>query len=196
MGPQKGDITHLLHKWGRGDRQAFDQLMPLVYGELKRLAGYYLRREQRPHTLQSTALVHEAYLRLVHQNATEWEDRRHFFAVASHVVRHVLVDHSRRRRAVKRDGGERVPMEEAIGLPAPENLDLARLDDSLARLEALDPQKARVVELRLYGGFSVGETAGLLAISTATVKRHWAVARLWLCRELCGTRRCRRVPGG
>ena len=182
MGPENGDITHLLRKWGDGDRQAFDRLMPVVYEELKNLAGYYLGPERHPHTLQSTALVHEVYLRLVHQNTTAWEGRRHFFAVASQVVRHVLVDHSRRRRAAKRDGGERVPMEEAAGMPAPE--DLALLDESLARLAALDPQKARVVELRLFGGFSVAETAGHLRISTATVKRHWAVARLWLCREL------------
>jgi RNA polymerase sigma factor (TIGR02999 family) len=182
MAPENGDITHLLQKWGEGDRQALDRLMPVVYEELKNLAGYYLRLEHHPHTLQSTALVHEVYLRLVQQNTIEWEGRRHFFAVASQVVRHVLVDHSRRRHAAKRDGGERVPMEEAAGLPAPE--DLALLDESLARLAALDPQKARVVELRLFGGFSVAETASRLGISTATVKRHWAVARLWLCREL------------
>jgi RNA polymerase sigma factor (TIGR02999 family) len=188
MSPKSGTITHLLRKWGQGDREAFDQLMPLVYGELKRLAGYYLRREQRPHTLQSTALVHEVYLRLVRQTGTEWEGRRHFFAVASQVLRHVLVDHSRRRLAAKRDGGERVPLEEAAGLAAPDGLDLGRLDESLECLAALDPQKARVVELRLLGGFSVVETSGLMGISTATVKRHWAVARLWLCRELAGNR--------
>ena len=182
MAPKKGDLTHLLQKWGEGDRQAFDRLMALVYGELKSLARYYLRLESHSQTLQSTALVHEVYLRLVHQNTTEWEGRRHFFAVASQVVRHVLVDHSRKRHAAKRDGGERVPMQEAAGLAAPE--ELALLDESLARLGELDPQKARVVELRLFGGFSVAETAGLLGISTATVKRHWAVARLWLCRDL------------
>jgi RNA polymerase sigma factor (TIGR02999 family) len=186
MATAKGDITHLLRKWGEGDRQAFDRLMTVVYDELKSLAGYYLRLEHHPHTLQSTALVHEAYLRLIHQNTTDWEGRRHFFAVASRVVRHVLVDHSRRRHAAKRDGGERIPMEEAAESPAPE--DLALLDESLARLAALDPQKARVVELRLFGGFSVAETAGRLNISTATVKRHWSVARLWLCRELTRNR--------
>ena len=182
MAPEKGDITRLLQKWGEGDRQALDLLMPVVYDKLKSLAGYYLRLERHPHTLQSTALVHEVYLRLVHQNSTDWEGRRHFFAVASQVVRHVLVDHGRRRQAAKRDAGERVPIEDAAALPAPDDLEL--LDDALVRLAALDPQKARVVELRLFGGFSVAETAGRLGISTATVKRHWAVARLWLCREL------------
>jgi RNA polymerase sigma-70 factor, ECF subfamily len=160
--------------------------MQVVYDELKNLARYYLRLENHSHTLQSTALVHEVYLQLTHQKATEWEGRRHFFAVASQVVRHVLVDHSRKRHAAKRDGGERVPMEEAAGLAAPE--DLALLDESLARLATLDPQKARVVELRLFGGFSVAETAERLGISTATVKRHRAVARLWLCRELTWNR--------
>jgi RNA polymerase sigma factor (TIGR02999 family) len=186
MAPEKGEITRLLRKWGEGDRQALDRLMPLVYDELKSLAGYYLRLESHPHTLQSTALVHEVYLRLVHKNSTEWEGRRHFFAVASQVVRHVLVDHSRRRHAAKRDGGERVPIEDAAGLPVPEDLEV--LDEALSRLAALDPQKARVVELRLFGGLSVTETAGRVGISTATVKRHWAVARLWLCRELTRNR--------
>ncbi len=197
--PDPGRITHLLCAWSAGDGAALDQLMPLVYGELRRLAQAHLRRERPGHTLQRTVLVHEAFLRLVNQRDVQWQGRSHFMGLASRLMRRILVDHARARLAVKRgDGAAHVSLEEAFGnagepdhdaeaaLAAArgEGVDLVALDDALSRLEALDPQQAQVVELRFFGGLTVEETAEALGISTATVKREWAVARAWLHRAL------------
>jgi len=180
-----GEITRLLKNWGMGNREALEQLIPIVYGELKRLAGYYLRMERRDHTLQCTALVHEVYLRLANQGDMHWVDRKHFFAVASRIVRHLLVDHARRHAAAKRDQEKR-PLEEALTIPVASDLDLAALDEALESLGQVDPDKLRVVELRFFGGLSVEETAEVMGASTATVKRAWSVAKLWLYKRMYG----------
>ncbi|MBI3682233.1 MAG: sigma-70 family RNA polymerase sigma factor [Acidobacteria bacterium] len=188
-----GDVTELLDRWRRGDRQALDKLMPLVYEELRRLASYYLRLEGGARTLQCTALVNEAFLRLVKTADTEWQGRAHFFAVASRIIRHILVDHARERGAAKRGGEiELASLEEALEAPAPPNLDVIALDEALDALAQFDEQKARVVEMRFFGGLSVHEVAEALGVSTATVKRDWAVARLWLSRNLRGESRAMR----
>jgi len=179
------DVTGLLRRWSSGDEAAFNELLPIVYEELKRLARYYLRMEAPGPTLQATALVHEAYLRLVKERDREWAGRRHFFAVSSRIIRHLLVDRARETRAAKRGGGaERLPIEAAQDVAAPGDLDLLELDEALAALAALDPTKSRIVELRFFGGLSVDETASVLEIAPATVKRHFAIAKLWLHRRL------------
>ena len=185
-------ITELLHAWERGDAAAPEALARLVYAELRRRAANALRREADGHTLQPTALVHEAWMRLDGQHGARWESRTQFFAVAAQMMRRVLVDHARTRRALKRGGapvqvtlGE---VDRAAAAPdaecAADAVDLLALDDALARLAALDPRKARLVELRYFAGLSIPECAAALGISQATVGREWAVARIWLRREL------------
>lgn len=181
--PAPGPITELLHAWSAGDTGARDRLIPLVYGELRRLASRRLRGERHAVTLQPTALVHETFLRLVGRRI-DWQGRVHFFAVAAKAMRQVLVDHARRRRALKRGGGALlVSIGQAEGRPQ-RQLDLVALDESLEQLAALDPRQSEVVELRFFGGLSVEETAEVLRVSPATVKREWSVARAWLFRQM------------
>jgi RNA polymerase sigma factor (TIGR02999 family) len=178
-------ITQLLIKWRQGDRAALDELLPRVYSELRRLAQYYLRQERPDHTLQATALVHEAYLRLVEEKEIDWQDRAHFFGIAGVRMRQILVEHARSRQAAKRGGGElRLSLSEADRLADKRDVKLLALDDALQRLEALDVQKARVVELRYFGGLTIEETSEVLQISPATVKRDWSMARAWLRSEI------------
>lgn len=180
-------VTQLLHAWGGGDAGALDQVVPLVYAELRRQAERYLRREAPGHTLQTTALVHEAYLRLVDQRSARWESRAQFFGVAAQLMRRILVDHARGHHAAKRGGSAiQVPLEEGTAAAQERDVDLLALDEALTRLAALDERQARVVELRYFMGLGIEETAEALAISPATVKREWAMARAWLRRELGG----------
>jgi RNA polymerase sigma factor (TIGR02999 family) len=183
--PTTENVTALLRAWGSGDREAGERLIPLVYQELRRQATRYLRHERRDHTLPATALVHEAYLRLVGEQAP-WSDRAHFFGVAARVMRQVLVDHARRHGAAKRGGGWTRVSLEGSGAVAPlageRDLDLVVLDEGLVELAALDPGKARVVELRFFGGLSLEETAETLGVSASTVTREWRMARAWLRR--------------
>ena len=178
-------VTQLLADWSRGDLGAREALLPLVYDELRRLAAAYLRRERTDHTLQPTALVHEAYLRLVEQRSVDWQSRSHFFSVSAKLMRRILVDHARGHLADKRGGGlPRVALTEAIAMSQDRPTELLALDEGLTRLAALDPQQGHVVELRVFAGLSVEETATALSISPATVKRDWAVAKAWLLREI------------
>jgi RNA polymerase sigma factor (TIGR02999 family) len=180
-------VTRLLVAWGNGDRAALDRLMPLVHTELRRLARHYISRERPGHTLQSTALVNEAYLRLVEQESMRWENRTHFFGIAAHLMRQILVDHARSRQAAKRGGGQyRLSLSRVDRSASAPDLDLLALDEALGRLEALDPQKSRIVELRYFGGLGIEETAEVIGISPATVKRDWSMARAWLRSELGG----------
>ena len=188
--PSPQDVTGLLRRWNEGDPGALEILMPLVYGELRRLAGHYLHVERPDHTLQPTALVHEAYLRLVDQNRVAWQNRAHFFGIAAQMMRRILVDHGRRRKAAKRDGATlRVgqAIEDSVGRPD-RDPELLALDEALTELERLDPRQARVVELRFFGGLSVEETAEVTGLSPATVKREWRTARAWLRREFDAAR--------
>lgn len=180
------DVTGLLRRWEEGDKEALEELMPLVYGELRRLAAHYLRIERSGHTLQPTALVHEAYLRLVDQRHVVWQNRAHFFGIAAQMMRRVLVDHARRRAAGKRNAAAyRIGPEGAnSGAEADRELEILALHDALTGLERLDARQARIVELRFFGGLSVEETAEAAGVSTATVKREWRTARAWLRREL------------
>lgn len=178
-------VSRLLRNWGEGDQRARDALIPLVYGELRRLARRHLRGERPDHTLQSAALVNEAYLRLIQREQPQWENRAHFFGVAAQIMRHILVDHARNRRAVKRGAGApRLSLNPEIALPQEREVDVVALDDALNQLATLDLQQSRVVELRFFGGLSIEETAVVLGISPATVKREWATARAWLHREI------------
>jgi len=178
-------VTRILRAWGKGDQQALEKLMPVVYGELRRLAQHYLRRERPDHTLQATALVHEAYLRLVDQRAVTWQNRAHFFGVAAQLMRRILVDHARRHHAAKRGGTAlKVSLNDVVLAAEERAEDLVALDDALNRLAAMDPRQGRVVELRLFGGLTVEETAEVLRISPATVKREWTTAKAWLSREI------------
>jgi RNA polymerase sigma factor (TIGR02999 family) len=181
-GAESNQVTELLKKWRGGDRTALDALMPLVYKELRRVAHNRLQRERCDHTLQSTALVNEAYLRLV-ENAAQPENRQHFFAMAAQLMRQILVDHARKHRSLKRDGGYKLALDEAIRVPERE-VDLVDLDDALKQLSSMDARQGRVVELRFFGGLSIEETAEVLSISSATVERSWASARAWLYREM------------
>ena len=179
------DVTQLLESWSNGDRLALERLMPLVYDELHHLAQRYLRQERSDHTLQSTALVHEAYLKMVDQKNVRWQNRAHFFGVAAQSIRHILVDHARGHKAAKRGAGEaKLSLDEAIGVPEKREVDVLALDESLERLAILDPQQGQIVELRFFGGLSIEETAEVLHISPATVKRDWVMAKAWLYQNL------------
>jgi RNA polymerase sigma factor (TIGR02999 family) len=179
------DVTGLLDDWSRGDRRALDALLPVVYAELRRIAARQLRHERDGHTLQPTALVNEAYLRLVEQRRVNWESRAHFFGVAAQVMRRVLVDHARRQGAKKRNAGaQRVPLEEAVETAAVDQIPVLLLDHALGRLEKLDPGLARMVELRAFGGLTIDEAAHVLNMSPTTAKRDWRTAKAWLANEL------------
>lgn len=178
-------ITQLLIRWSEGDKGALDELAPQVYSELRRLAKYYLRQERPDHTLQASDLVHEAYLRLVKEEEIDWQNRAHFFGIAAVRMRHILVEHARSRQAGKRGGGEyRLSLSEVNGLAEEQDVNLLALDDALRRLEELDPQKTRIVELRYFGGMTIEETAEVLKLSPATIKRDWSMARAWLRNEI------------
>jgi RNA polymerase sigma factor (TIGR02999 family) len=180
-------VTELLVRWRGGDREALEELMPLVYDELRRLAHYYLRQERNDHTLQSTALVHEAYLRLAGQNPPQWQNRAHFFGIAAHVMRQILVEYARGRGAAKRGGNAcRLTLDETIALPQQLDVDVVELDRALNGLAELDPQQSRIVELRFFAGLTIEDTSEVLGISPATVKRDWVTARAWLYRAMSG----------
>ena len=180
-----GDVTGLLKRWSDGDRSAFDELIPIVHQELRRLAQSYFRNERSDHTLQATALVNEAFLRLVQVQGGAVENRAHFFAVSARAMRQILIDHARQKRAAKRGGGDvEVTFDEAKGTPGPDPVDVLELDITLKRLAEIDPRQAEVVELRYFAGLSLKETAEVLGTSTATVKRDWNLAKAWLRREL------------
>lgn len=181
----KNDVTGLLEALAAGDRSALDRLMPLMYGELHRLASHYLRGERENHTLQSTALVHEAYLRLVRREDAQWKNRAHFLGVAASVIRSILVDHARARSAAKRGAGAvTVALDEAAAMPSRPAVDVIELDNALEKLSQLDPQQGRVVELRFFAGLTNDEAAEVLGVSAATVKRDWSMARAWIYRAL------------
>lgn len=185
--PTTENVTELLLAWSDGDQEALDRLMPLVEGELRRLAMRHMRGENQGHTLQTTALVNEVYLRLVDQTHARWYNRAHFFAVAAQLMRRILVDHARRHLRGKRGGGvAAVSLDEAVALSPEKSAELLALDEALDRLSELDPLKARVVELRHFGGLSVEETAAVLKVSEVTVMRHWGLAKSWLRREVRG----------
>jgi len=179
------DVTGLLQKWTAGDQSVIGQLTPLIYAELHKLAHRQLRRERRDHTLQSTALVHEAWLRLIDQRQAGWRDRAHFFAVSGQMMRRILVDYARAQHREKRGGGAQVlALDEAIDLPRQRGLELMALDDALQDLARLDARQSQVIELRFFAGLSVDETAEALGISKATANRDWITGRAWLLREL------------
>lgn len=181
-----GDVTSLLDRWNGGDSEALKELIAAVHVELRRLAAGLLRHERPDHTLQPTALVHEVFLRLSGLRAMHLDGRRHFYGAAAEAMRRILVDHARERNALKRGGPEarKVPLEEAFNLPVDVRLDFVRLDEALTALAAASPEKARVVELRYFAGLSIEETADVLGVAPATVKRHWTFARAWLYREM------------
>lgn len=177
-------VSALLAQWQAGDEEALHALLPLVYQELRRLAHRYLQKERRAHTLQSTALVHEAYLRLVKQDGKMFQNRAHFFSICALLMRQILVEYARSRHAAKREGGYRLMLDDQVELTKDRTVDLVSLDDALKGLAQLDAQQSRIVELRFFGGLSIEETAHVLKISPATVKRHWTTARVWLYREI------------
>jgi RNA polymerase sigma factor (TIGR02999 family) len=179
------DVTVLLLELTRGNQEAASKLMPLVYNELRRLARGYMRRERPDHTLQATALVHEAYLKLVKQHSVDWQGRSHFFGIAAQSMRRILIDHARGHLREKRGGAQEVlPLDEALVFSPRQSAELVRLDEALERLAKLDPRQSKIVELRFFGGLSVEETAGFLGISPKTVKRDWSMAKAWLRSEL------------
>ncbi|MBZ5544595.1 MAG: sigma-70 family RNA polymerase sigma factor [Acidobacteriia bacterium] len=183
--PSAQEITLMLRAWGEGDQEALEKLTPLVYKELRRLAHRYMARERPGHTLQTTALVHEVYLRLVDERGVSWQNRAHFFAICARTMRRILIDFARARQYQKR-GGEaaHVSLDNALGIARQPVVDLVALDDALNHLASLDPRKSQVVELRFFGGLSVEETAEVLKISPETVMRDWKMAKAWLAREL------------
>jgi RNA polymerase sigma factor (TIGR02999 family) len=179
------DVTALLDEWSRGNHAALGELLPVVYAELRRIAARQLGRERVGHTLQPTALVHEAYLRLVDQRRVDWQNRAHFFGVAARIMRRILVDHARRHTAGKRgDGAQRISIDDAQDIPAPSEMPVVTLDEALGRLERVDADLARIVELRAFGGLTIDEAAHVLNVSPSTAKREWRTARAWLNREL------------
>ncbi len=181
------EFTHLLVSWRNGDKSALDAMTPVLYAELRKLARHLLSAERPDHTLQPTALVHEAYLRLVDQKSVDWKNRAHFMGMAATMMRRILINHAKARKAAKREGyAEAVTLDDALGVFTDPQVDLLDLDHSLDRLTKLDPQQGKVVELRYFGGLSIEETAEVMGISPATVKREWGTARLWLIQQLEG----------
>jgi RNA polymerase sigma-70 factor (ECF subfamily) len=185
MPPAPQNVTELLIGRSKGDKEALDALVPLVYDELRRQASRYLRHERVGHTLQTTALIHEAYLRLVDQKNVHWQNRAHFFGIAAQLMRRILVDHARTRKRAKRGGSDvRISLSEATLKTRAQDLDIVALDEALERLAAIDEQQSKIVELRFFSGLTVEETAEVLSISPATVKRDWSMAKAWLHREI------------
>lgn len=181
------DVTALLAEWSSGNRDVHGQLFELVYAELRNVARGKLSRERTDHTLQPTALVNEAYLRLINQDRVQWQSRAHFFGIASQMMRRILVDHARKRLAAQRGGGQRmVTLDEGLASAADRDVDLLALDEALGRLAKVDPEQGKLVELRYFGGLTIDETAEVLGVSESTVKREWSTARVWLLRELHG----------
>ena len=185
MAPSPQQVTQLLVAWGDGDQAALDELMPLVYEELRRLARRYMSKERPGHTLQTSALVHEACLRLVDQKNIHWQDRAHFFGIAARLMRQVLVDYARKRRYAKRGGdARRVPLDEAMIVSEERAADVVALDDALKSLAEIDPRQSEIVELRFFGGLSIEETAEVLNVSPGTIMRDWTLAKAWLRRAI------------
>lgn len=187
MGPASSmQVSEILLQWGNGDREALQAILPLVYDELRRLARYHLQQQRPNHTLQTTALVHEAYLRLAQEESLRVKDRAHFLGIAAQLMRWILVDHERNRRAIKRGGGAvRLTLDPSVAARSQgQDVDLLALDEALDRLAKLDCQQSRIIELRYFGGLSIKDTSEFLGISPATVKRSWASARAWLLREM------------
>ena len=184
--PSAENVTELLVDWSKGDQKALDKLMPLVYSELRRLAGNYLRRERQNHTLQPSALVNEAYLKLIDQRRAKWQNRAQFYGVAAQLMRRILVDHARAHQAAKRGGSDqhRVSITSAGELSEKPDTDILALHEALHELSAMDPQQGRIVELKFFGGLSIEETAEVLSVGHATVERDWKMARAWLRRKL------------
>lgn len=188
--PQQQEITQLLIDWSNGDASALDDLMPLVEGELRRIAAHCMRRESPGHTLQTTALVNEAYLKLVDQTKAQWQNRAHFFAIAARLMRRILLDHARTQRRAKRGGGAvHVELDGVAALSPEKSEELFALDEALSKLAAFDPLKSKIVEMRYFGGLSVEETAEVLQLAPITIMRHWGLAKSWLRRELRSTNR-------
>ena len=182
---EEGAVSQLLQAWGRGDVQARDDLVPLVYRELKRKAAAYLRQERLDHTLQPTALVHEAFVRLIGQERVAWQNRAHFFGIAAQMMRRILVDHARRHQAAKRPGVTlKVALDDQIGAQQPRDCELLLLDQALEELTLIDPRQAQIVELRYFGGLSEQDAAAVLSLSRATITREWQTARAWLYRRM------------
>jgi RNA polymerase sigma factor (TIGR02999 family) len=184
MADRSGTVSQLLQAWGRGDLRAREDLVPLVYRELRRQAAAYLRRERRDHTLQPTALVHEAYVRLMGQRRVTWRNRAQFFGVAAQLMRRILVDHARERQAAKRPGGVRVALDDHVGAVQPPDCELLMLDEALQELARIDERQAQIVQLKYFGGLSEEEVAAVLSLSRATITREWQSARAWLYRSL------------
>lgn len=183
--PSPDQITQLLKEWGNGDQAARDRLMPLVYEELRRMAHQHMRMERPGHTLQTSALVHETFMRLVDQTDVQWQNRAHFFGIAAQMMRRILVDHARARQYAKRGGGAgRVCLDEVAIVSEERAADVVALDDALTSLAAVDQRKSKIVELRFFGGLSIDETAAVLAVSPGTVMRDWTLAKAWLRREM------------
>jgi RNA polymerase sigma factor (TIGR02999 family) len=187
MNPPSHEVTQLLIAWSNGDRDARDELMPLVYEELRRLAHRYMGRERADHTLQTSALVNEAYLRLIDQKDVKWQNRAHFFGIAAQMMRRILVDYARKRSFAKRGGDQRsVPLDDVVIVSPRRAAEVIALDEALTNLAALDPRKSQIIELRFFGGLSVEETAEVLGVSPGTVMRDWTFARAWLRRKISG----------
>jgi RNA polymerase sigma factor (TIGR02999 family) len=183
--PSTHEVTQLLLAWSDGDHTALDKLTPLVYEELRRMAHRYMSHERPGHTLQTTALVNEAYLRLVNREAVQWQNRAHFFGIAAQVMRHILVDHARSHAYKKRGGGtQTISLDEAMVVSQDRAAEVVALDDVLKELANIDPQQSRIVELRFFGGLTIEETAVVLGLSPATIKREWSTAKAWLYHEL------------
>jgi len=185
MAQNSHEVTQLLIQWSNGDKAALDKLMPLIYEELRQLARHYMNRERAGHTLQTTALVNEAYLRLINRKQVHWQNRAHFFAIAAHLMRSILVDHARSHAYAKRGGGARkIALDEALAVSQQRAADVVALDDALKRLAEIDRQQSRIVELKFFGGLTIEETAEVLELSPATIKREWSTAKAWLYHEL------------
>jgi RNA polymerase sigma factor (TIGR02999 family) len=179
------EVTQLLIQWSNGDKAALDKLMPLIYAELRQLARHYMKSERSGHTLQTTALVNEAYLRLINRKQVHWQNRSHFFAIAAQLMRSILVDHARSHAYAKRGGGARkIALDDAMVVSQQRATEVVALDDALKRLAEIDPQQSRIVELRFFGGLTIEETAEVLRLSPATIKREWGTAKAWLYHEL------------